>query len=146
MTATSSSWSAIQRCVLFTRRGVSELDVLDEAAVMEKYGIPPSRYADMAILRGDPSDEPPGVPGVGAKTAVELVRAYPSIEALTEDAEAERRSGAPRSAPRPASADPRGRSLLSRPCGRSCRSGPTSRSSLEEGSGTTPRSTGSPNR
>ena len=63
-----------------SRRGVSELDVLDEAAVMEKYGIPPSRYADMAILRGDPSDELPGVPGVGAKTAVELVRAYPSIE------------------------------------------------------------------
>jgi 5'-3' exonuclease len=81
--------------VLFTRKGVSELDVLDEAAVEERYGVPPSRYADMAILRGDPSDGLPGVPGVGPKTAVELVRTYPSIEALVEDARAERRTGAP---------------------------------------------------
>ena len=81
--------------VLFTRRGVSELDVLDEAAVEGKYGVPPSRYADLAILRGDPSDELPGVRGVGQKTAVDLVRAYPSVRALVEDATAERRSGAP---------------------------------------------------
>ena len=81
--------------VLFTRRGVSELDQLDEAAVEEKYGVPPARYADMAILRGDPSDGLPGVPGVGPKTAVQLVQAYPSIEALVADAQAERRTGAP---------------------------------------------------
>jgi 5'-3' exonuclease len=81
--------------VLFTRRGVSELDLLDEAAVDEKYGVPPERYADMATLRGDPSDGLPGVPGVGQKTAVQLVRAYPSIEALVKDARAERRTGAP---------------------------------------------------
>jgi 5'-3' exonuclease len=81
--------------VLFTRRGVSELDLLDEAAVEEKYGVPPDRYADMATLRGDPSDGLPGVSGVGQKTAVQLVKAYPSIEALVKDALAERRTGAP---------------------------------------------------
>jgi 5'-3' exonuclease len=81
--------------VLFTRRGVSELDLLDEAAVEEKYGVPPARYADMAVLRGDPSDGLPGVPGVGQKTAVQLVQTYPTIEALVADAQAERRTGRP---------------------------------------------------
>jgi 5'-3' exonuclease len=72
--------------LLFTRRGVSELDDLDEAGVEAKYGIPPSRYAEYAILRGDPSDELPGVPGVGEKTARALVQAYPSIEAMLNEA------------------------------------------------------------
>ena len=80
--------------VLFTRRGVSELDVLDEAGVEAKYGVPASRYGDFAILRGDPSDALPGVPGVGEKTARALVVAYPSLEAM---------EGTPGpSAPRPA--------------------------------------------
>jgi len=81
--------------VLFTRRGVSELDVFDEAAVEAKYGVPPSRYADFAILRGDPSDELPGLRGVGEKTARALVRAYPSIEAMEEDARADRARAGP---------------------------------------------------
>ncbi len=81
--------------LLFTRRGVSELDVLDEAGVEARFGVSASRYADLAVLRGDPSDGLPGVRGVGQKTAVELVRAYPSIDALVEDARAERRTGAP---------------------------------------------------
>jgi 5'-3' exonuclease len=81
--------------LLFTRRGVSDLEVLDEGAVEAKYGVPPSRYADMAVLRGDPSDNLPGVQGVGPKTAVELVRAYPDLEAMVADAGAERRTGAP---------------------------------------------------
>jgi 5'-3' exonuclease len=80
--------------LLFTRRGVSNLEVLDEAAVEAKYGVPPSRYVDLAVLRGDPSDNLPGVPGVGQKTAVQLVRAYPSIDALVADAQAERRTTA----------------------------------------------------
>jgi 5'-3' exonuclease len=80
--------------VLFTRRGVSELDVLDEAAVLEKYGVPPNRYAEFATLRGDPSDELPGVRGVGEKTARQLIAAYPSLSALIEDARADRRTGA----------------------------------------------------
>lgn len=80
--------------VLFTRRGVSEIDVLDEAAVLAKYGVPASRYVDFAILRGDPSDELPGVRGVGEKTARALVEAYPNLEAMLDDALAEKRSGA----------------------------------------------------
>jgi 5'-3' exonuclease len=81
--------------VLFTRRGVSEMDVLDEKGVLGKYGIPASRYAEFAILRGDPSDALPGVNGVGEKTARELVNAYPSLEALVADARADRRTGKP---------------------------------------------------
>jgi 5'-3' exonuclease len=81
--------------VLFTRRGVSELDVLDEAGVEAKYGVPASRYGDFAILRGDPSDGLPGVRGVGEKTARALVKAYPSLEALEEDARAERAEARP---------------------------------------------------
>jgi 5'-3' exonuclease len=72
--------------VLFTVRGVSDIRVLDEAGVLEKYGVPASRYADFAILRGDPSDGLPGVRGVGEKTARLLVLAYPSIEDMVQDA------------------------------------------------------------
>jgi 5'-3' exonuclease len=81
--------------VLFTVRGVSDLRVLDEAGVLEKYGVPASRYAEFAILRGDPSDGLPGVKGVGEKTARDLVNAYPSLEAMVQDARAAVRSGAP---------------------------------------------------
>ena len=72
--------------VLFTLRGVSEVRILDEAGVLEKYGVAASRYADFATLRGDPSDGLPGVRGVGEKTARLLVQAYPSIQAMVEDA------------------------------------------------------------
>ena len=81
--------------VLITRKGVSDLAEMDEAAVEEKYGIPPSRYVDFAILRGDPSDALPGVPGVGEKTALALVKAYPSLEAMVEDARAPKSSRKP---------------------------------------------------
>jgi 5'-3' exonuclease len=79
--------------VLFTVKGVSDLRSMDESAVEEKYGIPARRYADFAILRGDPSDGLPGVRGVGEKTARELVRTYPDLESLVRDAESERRTG-----------------------------------------------------
>jgi 5'-3' exonuclease len=74
--------------VLITRRGVSDLAEMDEAAVEEKYGIPPQRYADFATLRGDPSDALPGIVGVGEKTALALVKAYPTLEEMVEDARA----------------------------------------------------------
>jgi len=74
--------------LLFTLRGVSDLGRYDEAGVLEKYGIPASRYLEFAILRGDPSDGLPGVRGVGEKTARELVLAFPSIDAMLEAATA----------------------------------------------------------
>ena len=73
--------------LLFTIRGVSELLDLDEARVLEKYGVPASRYAEFAILRGDASDALPGVRGVGDKTARELVNAYGSLDELLDDAD-----------------------------------------------------------
>jgi 5'-3' exonuclease len=72
--------------VLFTLRGVTQVRVLDEAGVLEKYRVAASRYADFATLRGDPSDGLPGVKGVGEKTARLLVEAYPSIDAMVEEA------------------------------------------------------------
>jgi 5'-3' exonuclease len=81
--------------LLYTVRGVSDLLELDEAAVIERYGVPASRYAEFAILRGDPSDHLPGVPGVGEKTARALIQAYGSLDEMLEDAA----SDAPRDGP-----------------------------------------------
>lgn len=61
----------------------------DEAAVLEKYGVPAARYADFAMLRGDPSDGLPGVKGVGEKTAQQLVQRYATIDALLDDLDAQ---------------------------------------------------------
>ena len=69
--------------VIYTVRGLVNMDVIDEAAVTAKYGIPGRAYADFAALRGDPSDGLPGVPGVGEKTAAALIRAFGSIEGIT---------------------------------------------------------------
>ena len=74
--------------VLYTVRGVSDLLELDEDTVLEKYGVPAGRYAEFAILRGDPSDELPGVRGVGEKTAKALIDTYASLDELLEDAAA----------------------------------------------------------
>ena len=68
--------------VLYTARGVGRHDVVDEAWVTNKYGIPGTAYADFATLRGDPSDGLPGVPGVGEKTAAALVTKYGSLSAI----------------------------------------------------------------
>ena len=70
--------------VLYIGRGVAKLEVMDEAAVAEKYQIPGRSYAAFAALRGDPSDGLPGVPGVGEKTAAALVRTFGSIEAMLD--------------------------------------------------------------
>jgi 5'-3' exonuclease len=69
--------------VIYTVRGLMNMDVIDEAAVTAKYDIPGRAYADFAALRGDPSDGLPGVPGVGEKTASALIRAFGSIEGVT---------------------------------------------------------------
>jgi 5'-3' exonuclease len=68
--------------VIYTVRGLRNMDVIDEAAIAAKYDIPGRSYADFAALRGDPSDGLPGVPGVGEKTAAALVRAFGSLDGI----------------------------------------------------------------
>ncbi|HEX6338461.1 MAG TPA: 5'-3' exonuclease [Jiangellaceae bacterium] len=70
--------------VLYTARGVGRHEVIDEAAVTAKYGIPGRSYADFATLRGDPSDGLPGVKGVGDKTAATIIGRFGSVEGLLE--------------------------------------------------------------
>ncbi|MCR3739170.1 5'-3' exonuclease [Actinomadura glauciflava] len=69
-------------CVLYTARGIRNLQVMGEKEVAAKYGIPGRGYGDYATLRGDPSDGLPGVPGVGDKTAAALVTRFGSVEAI----------------------------------------------------------------
>jgi len=69
--------------------GVSVVDAMRQQtytreAVIDKFGVPPERIPDFLALKGDTSDNIPGIPGVGDKTAADLVNAYPSIEALIE--------------------------------------------------------------
>src|SRR5215212_1717613 len=68
--------------VLYTARGIADIETVDEAVVTEKYGIPGRAYADFAVLRGDPSDGLPGVAGVGAKTAAALINEFGTLEGI----------------------------------------------------------------
>lgn len=75
-------------CVLYpSGRGMSDPVLMDEAAVMDKAGVPPSKYVDYAAMRGDASDNLPGVPGVGEKTAAKLIKSYGDIEGILANAE-----------------------------------------------------------
>ena len=62
--------------VIYTGKGMSNLEVLDEAAVVSKYAVLPAQYADFAALRGDASDGLPGVAGIGEKTAASLLKEH----------------------------------------------------------------------
>jgi DNA polymerase-1 len=68
--------------VMFNRRGISEIARMDAAAVEERYGLPPEKYLEYVALKGDTSDNIPGVPGVGEKTATKLIQEYGSVEEL----------------------------------------------------------------
>ena len=81
--------------VLYTARGVRNLELVDEAWVSAKYGIPGRGYGDYATLRGDPSDGLPGVPGVGEKTAAALVTRFGSVAAMLEALDAGGAEGFP---------------------------------------------------
>ena len=74
--------------VLYPLRGISESVIADEAYVEKKYGLPPSLYVQYAALRGDTSDNLPGVPRVGDKTAAKLLNAYGSLEGIQENLDA----------------------------------------------------------
>jgi len=68
--------------VLYNRRGVSDYVLYDEAGIVERTGVSPPQYPLLAALRGDPSDNLPGVPGVGEKTAAKLVTTYGDVEGI----------------------------------------------------------------
>ena len=68
--------------VVYTRRGISDIVLADEGYVEEKYGIRPDQYVEYAALRGDTSDNLPGVPGVGEKTASRLIADYGDLDNL----------------------------------------------------------------
>ncbi len=70
--------------VVYTRRGISDIVMADADYVEERYGIGPDQYVDYAALRGDNSDNLPGVPGVGEKTASKLIAEYGSVEGVYE--------------------------------------------------------------
>ncbi|MEW2392704.1 DNA polymerase I [Streptomyces venezuelae] len=73
--------------VLYPTKGVSELTRFTPEKVQEKYGLSPSQYPDFAALRGDPSDNLPGIPGVGEKTAAKWINQFGSFADLVERAE-----------------------------------------------------------
>jgi DNA polymerase-1 len=68
--------------VMSTSRGITETKVYDEAAVEERYGVPPERIVDLMGLRGDTSDNIPGVPGIGEKTATQLLQKFGDLEGV----------------------------------------------------------------
>ena len=66
--------------VLYTLKGISEVGTMTPDAVLERFGVPPTRYVEFAALRGDGSDNLPGVPGVGVKTAAKLLTDFDGLE------------------------------------------------------------------
>lgn len=73
--------------VIYTARGMKNLQVITEEAVVAKYRVLPQQYADYATLRGDASDGLPGVAGIGEKTAASLLLKYGTLEGLLEAAD-----------------------------------------------------------
>lgn len=68
--------------VLITRKGISEFDLYDRSKVIERYELTPEQFIDLKGLMGDSSDNIPGIPGVGEKTGIKLLKQFGSIEAL----------------------------------------------------------------
>ncbi|UFU08107.1 DNA polymerase I [Ruania halotolerans] len=72
--------------VLYPRKGVSDLVRMTPIAVQEKYGVSPAQYSDLAALVGETSDNLPGIPGVGPKTAAKWILAYDGLEGIVANA------------------------------------------------------------
>ena len=68
--------------VLYNKRGVSDYAFYDEAGIMERTGVHPRDYVQYAAMRGDPSDNLPGIPGVGEKTAAKLINKYGGLDGI----------------------------------------------------------------
>jgi DNA polymerase I len=75
--------------VLYNRRGVSDYALYDEAGIKEKTGVTPTQYPEYAALRGDPSDNLDGVPGVGEKTAAKLINTYGGLDGIFANVDAQ---------------------------------------------------------
>ena len=75
--------------VLYNKRGVSDYALYDEAGILERTGVTPAQYADYAALRGDPSDNLDGVPGVGEKTAAKLITQYGNLPNVLANADSQ---------------------------------------------------------
>ena len=68
--------------VLYNKRGVSDYALYDEAGIVARTGVHPTKYPQYAAMRGDPSDNLPGVPGVGEKTAAKLINTYGDLDGI----------------------------------------------------------------
>ena len=68
--------------ILYTKRGISEIDIVDEKFFLNKYGFKTDQYIEYLALKGDPSDNIPGLAGVGEKTATLLLKKYKTIEGI----------------------------------------------------------------
>ncbi|MCL5445642.1 MAG: hypothetical protein M1121_06260 [Actinobacteria bacterium] len=87
--------------MLYNRKGVSDYDLYDEDGIVARTGVTPSLYPSLAALRGDPSDNLPGIPGVGEKTAAKLLATYGTLDAIFDHVDeltpkAQRKPGNPR--------------------------------------------------
>ncbi len=71
--------------VLITKKGMTNLEIYDEEAMMDRYGLTAEQFIDLKGLMGDKSDNIPGVPGVGEKTGIKLLKEYNSIEGIYEN-------------------------------------------------------------
>ncbi|MGI6712507.1 MAG: DNA polymerase I [Bacillota bacterium] len=71
--------------VLLTRKGISEIERYDDQAVNDRYGISPGQISDLKGLMGDPSDNIPGVPGIGEKTALKLLHQFGTVDNILEN-------------------------------------------------------------
>jgi len=73
--------------ILITKKGVSNLEIYDDKQVMERYEVTPTQFIDLKGLMGDKSDNIPGVPGVGEKTAIKLLKQFKTVENLIQNTE-----------------------------------------------------------
>ncbi len=73
--------------ILITKKGISELEEYDGDSIVEKFGITPNQLIDLKGLMGDKSDNIPGVPGIGEKTGLKLIKEYGSVEELIQNTE-----------------------------------------------------------
>ncbi|WP_003543981.1 DNA polymerase I [Desulfotomaculum nigrificans] len=71
--------------VMLTRKGITEIELFDEGLVWDKFGVTPNQIVDLKALQGDASDNIPGVPGIGAKTAAALIKEHGSVEQIIKN-------------------------------------------------------------